>query len=421
LLKPSFVVAAASVASKHLIYKRLGRLENGKVTRKIHLLLASLSLIALVACTSSAGPPAPVGEIPTELSFPSSVSIDLSSIGGESSAPKSLVLLQSSGTGSLSDIISLGPVTISLADDLLETLLEPLQSLQIPVSPQVKTFQGPINIPNLAPQMLKVDFAPFDFDGDGIPEGTGCTCPVGCTGTSCPTTALLSDLKPVAYRIWIQESDGTFVRFMAGIFDILDVRDDRQTPQNEANPGKGRFRAGFVGQPISGTDQTEDLFFGVLYNHRFEADPLHKATELFVQDRRFNSVKSLVQSDDFHTQVEQEQVQPVGIPASLQKTAKLSFKELPQKEGEPFDIEYLGRFLEEFDFWSGSFVITGQQDGAPLTKSGANECARISSGAEVARNNCLDLGIDVGGEEFVAPATSADTAFPADFPASPTF
>jgi hypothetical protein len=387
---------------------------------RLKLLFALLFAWCVSACTSASAPPAPIAEIPSAVSFPEDVSIDLSALGGETPA-SSVLPIKLQASGPFSDAIALGPVIIAMANDLLEVLLQPLQSLEIPVSPQVRTFEGLINIPNVLPQKLKVDFAAFDFDGDGILEGTGCTCPVGCSGNSCPAEAPLADLQPIVYRIWIQNPDGSFVRFMAGRFDLLRIKDDPDTPGNEENPGKGRFRAGIEGQPGESPGSNEDLFFGVIYDHRDFSDPLRKTTELFVQDKQFDSGGNQISFDNFHSQAEQKTSQLTGIPDALQKTAKLSAQVLPVPTDNFSDIQYIGRFLEDFDFWSGSFVITGNEASVPKTVSGQNICARISTGDETARGNCIDLGIDVAGEAFLVPTSQADVAFPADFPLLPTF
>lgn len=390
--------------------------------RELKILLAILLATCLLRCAGSAGPPAPIAEIPSAVTFPDDVGVNLSGLSGPSPSGQSFLVQKQAGGGEFSDAIVLGPILIAGANDLLKTLLQPLQSLEIPVSPEVRNFEGFINVPGVLPQKLKVDFSPFDFDGDGKLEGTGCTCPLGCSLSSCPSEAPFSQLQPVSYRVWIQNPDGSFVRLMAGLFNVLQVKDDPNTPENEGNPGAGRFRAGIENEPAAPpAGRTEDLFFGVIYDHNVPDNPLFQATEMFVQDKKFDPGDVLVSFDNFHTQAQQQPSSQPGLNGALQDTAKLSFQVSPAPSDDFNDVEYIGRFLEDFDFWSGSFVITGMEAGMPKTLSAEDVCARISTGNATARQNCIDLGIDVGNETFIAPTTAGDVAFPADFPPTPTF
>ena len=65
----------------------------------------------------------------------------------------------------------------------------------------------------------------YDADGDGVNDGcTGCTCPTGCSTSTCPTVVEPEDLKPVCYRIWVDnEGNEVFKRLLEGRFDQLPV------------------------------------------------------------------------------------------------------------------------------------------------------------------------------------------------------
>jgi hypothetical protein len=108
---------------------------------------------------------------------------------------------------------------------------------------------------------MKIDFRPFDFDGDGVVEScSGCTCPVGCAPdlTSCPSEAPESDLRPLCFRIWHKDR-----RFAAGILDRV------PTPENQES---GRVIVTLV-PPV---DLEGSLFFFDYDRH----DPENKSIEI---------------------------------------------------------------------------------------------------------------------------------------------
>jgi len=372
------------------------------------------------------GSPAPPVEIPPILSFPATVGIDVSAISGASapaasSALRSSVRLQVGAGGEFSNLIALGGTTFSVFNQFLDDLLLPLQSVEIPTSPPRTTFEGVINIPGILPQRVKVDLADFDLDGDGQPEGcTGCSCPLGCSESSCPLEAPVSALKRVCYRVWIQDpSSGLFERFMAGFFDVMPTRDNPETQVNEENPGKGRFRLGIENEPVE--EGNQDLFFGVIYNHQDFSKPLDKITEMFVQDHRFDSAENRVEANDVHALVNQQDALGKGDPRALEKTVKLDMRSFPQTDENPGTVRYIGRFRDDFDFWSGTVLVKGLENGQPKTVSFENVCARISTGNAASSSNCEDLGIDVTGEQFINPVIPDDVILPADFPLVPIF
>ncbi|MCC7344529.1 MAG: hypothetical protein IT573_06285 [Deltaproteobacteria bacterium] len=387
------------------------------------LFLLSLA-VSFSGCLSSGGPPAPVGEIPAVVSFPESVGIDVSqAIGGGAGAGAALKGLSTPKIQTLddfSDIISLGPITFNAFNFLLDGFLGPLADLQVPVSPTVKTFEGPMTFAPEVVVTVKIDFSDFDLDGDGATEGcTGCTCPLGCApqAAECPSQAPVGDLRPVCYRIWLRDVGRTeFVRFSAGRIDRYATRDDPATPVDEKNAGNGSFRLGVT---TGEATAPENLAFGVIYEHRDDADPAFKSTEFFVQDQGFHPETGEPTQDLVHADVQQESPRPGLGKETLKKSVKLDMRSEPDPEEGPGIVQYIGGFLDDFDFWSGTFNLQ-ETDGSPRL-SGENVCARISTGLEAPRQNCLDLGIDVGGEEFLRPAQPSDVAFPADFPATPTF
>jgi hypothetical protein len=393
-----------------------------KFWRLLRLLFALTAVIAAGGCPSpSAPPPTPPLEIPTALTFPQSVGIDVSKIGPPGGSSALTLKGQVTPGGEFSDTISLGSITFTAFNDLLtDTFLKLVNSLEIPIDPKVKTFEGNFNVAGVLPQAVKIDFADYDFDGDGSKEGcTGCTCPVGCSADTCPVEAATSDLKPVCYRMWVQNpTTKAFEPFMAGRFDILSTTDDPTTVTDEENAGNGRFRAGFV---IPGAASSESLSFGVLYHHKDIDHPLSKSTEFFVQDHTADLTDAPIAALDVHTLASQDDPTGSGSVSSLRKTILLDERETPPPADSPGVVQYLGRFRDDFDFWSGSFHLEGIKEGAPKVVDEKDVCARISTGDAVSNNDCLDLGIDVDDEPFTSPVTDTDAAFPVDFPETPTF
>ena len=161
------------------------------------------------------------------------------------------------------------------------------------------------------------------------------------------------------------------------------------------------------------------MAFGVFYQHREEADPFFQETEFFVQDHDFDPETGMPTFTNAHSQVTQESPKAGLGLENLKKTVKLDFRVDPDPADDPGIVQYIGSFLDNFDFWSGTFHLQ-ETDGSKIV-SGEDVCALISTGSETERQNCIDLGIDVGGQTFLRPAEPRDVDFPPDFPILPTF
>ncbi|HKX12097.1 MAG TPA: hypothetical protein VJP40_03005 [bacterium] len=393
----------------------------GRVLRAWHW----LALCALLGCSGAATAPAPLAEIPSVINIPQDVSVDVSKISGNSDS--AAIKLQTLTPQELLGIIRLGPETVeAVNEEILAGLLSPFTNIDIPVSPQVVNFEGSFLESDGAILTFKFDFSDFDFDGDGAKDGfTGCTCPVGCTVTSCPSQAPLSDLKRVGYRIWIKgELDTSFTPILAGFFDRLPVKDDPASPVDEENPGKGQFRVGSVEQGMdeSGTEITESLLIGVIYDHKDPVEELNKSTQAFLVNDFVDSAGTVLRSNRSNSFVAQlAKTDPGGI-GYLEKTVKSTFEafvaagfESPEDARE-FQL-YVGRFREDADFWSGSATLENPDQSLSLPTT----CARISTATEVDPGICQDLAIDTTGEAFLRGALDSDVLFPADFPPTPPF
>ncbi len=328
----------------------------------------------LLSSCSPATPPVPPAELPA-LIFPRSVRIDTSKIQSQESASggSSAALVGSGGT--FSEVIAAGADLADATNELLDAILEAIRDLSITISSTTTTFQGTI-IDEAGTFNVKIDFADFDLDGDGDDEG--------CSGH----TATL----PICFRVWL---DGE--RFMVGRFT--------QYP-TETNPGSGEFRIG-VNSDVD--DAGEDLFVATVYDH---SDAEDKTTELFMAGlQTFDPT-----TDAFlavHIELNQE-----GPDATARKTVNAN-ADTGSSASQTDHLEYIGRYLENADFWGGSSTV---RTSGGATASFSDVCAVISTGNEASDpDSCEDRNIDVGGVAFTDPVTASDVAFPSDFPLSPTF
>jgi hypothetical protein len=323
-----------------------------------------------------AAPPAPPAEIPAALRFPSDLSIDVNTIASESNS-SALAALVGSG-GQFSEEISFAANLMPGLNQLVNDTLQPLPQFDIPVSTSTITFETVIDTKGGAQIDIKIDFADFDLDGDGLNEG--------CVGH----TAGL----PICFRIWFSG-----VQRMAGLFTKFPTED---------NLGAGEYRTVIRGET------GPDLYIAVTYDH---SDPLVKSTEFF---EKVVPPGAPIESDsalpNFHVQTSQE-----GPDAIARKTLKMSIDNIEPDfsndvTGTPADFKYIGRWREDNDFWSGSDTSQNID-----IQNFSDICALISTGNPSNELNCVDMGIDVADIPFLDFLTTEDIRLPADFPASPTF
>jgi hypothetical protein len=352
-----------------------------------------------------AAPPSPPAEIPSFLTFPESVAIDVDTV--RISAPAAALSAQVGPGGEFSEEINIGPESIAQSDLILDAILRILNQATIPVSEATTTLTATVNTfnpPQPAQVTLKFDFSDFDLDGDGEDEGcSGSTCPVAGVMGSCPSETAEENLVPVCFRVWL---DGQ--QFVAGFFD--EVPDALPTP---ANKGAGRFRAVHLEEIAS--DQPGSLI-APIYDHR---DPDSILTELFFgQVPESGSAPSLPDIIGTNHSVVSQETIAGEVEKSIQVSAEQFF-------GTDFiSFEYVSRFIEGFDF-VGLHALFDEvyESFFGLTDVDPAVCAVISTGEESATGltECQALGIDVTGIPFLDFATADDFDLPADFPASPGF
>jgi len=370
------------------------------------ILLAGLILGALAACTGGRGAPAPPVEIPSLVTFPATLEINVDTIATTQQAANMKAQV---GSGPFTSLIVVGAdLARTTFNFTVRLALRPLEVLQIPVRPDVFRIEIPVT-EGSSPGTFKIDFSDFDFNGDGMGEGcSGCTCPAGCGFGSCPTSAPAAELKSVCYRVWFKpQGAAEFTRFIAGVFTRLPVRDDPTTPADEENPGNGRFRrAEFNLSP----DQPSQL--GAVYEHAAETDPRNKSTQ--VTARTEFPVEGGGTGVTFaNIDVNQVGLENPSDPLNLQKTVRTTSQGVVDG-GNPNTLQYRGRFREDADFFSGTVVNPGGE--VPLF------CAQISTGAAAENPGaCDEIGISVADLPFLPVAGPSDVDLPADFPLAPTF
>jgi hypothetical protein len=339
-----------------------------------------------------AAPPAPPAEVPAALRFPSDLSIDATTIGSPSSA-SNLAALVGSG-GQFSDEISFAADFAPFVELFANSLLQPLPQIDIPVSTDTTTFAvtGLFSNPNKPedPPLeydIKIDFADFDFDGDGLTEG--------CSGN----TAGL----PICFRVWFsgeQQMAGLFTRFPTAL-----------------NQGAGQFRAivHVPAEKTTGGSPAQDGYVGVLYD---DSVPPAKSTEIFLREVLAGDAVNQKNPDapDFHLKTTQEGPDETARKSLLVSAAGYSPAAFREVTGVPNDLQYVGQWREDNDFWSGS-ASTHNID----LQNFSDVCALISTGNPSNLLNCVDLNIDVADIPFLDFLTTDDVALPADFPKSPTF
>lgn len=355
----------------NLFFKRIRSVLLG-----VALIGISLLVVSCGAKTSAPlAPPAPPVEVPSTpivLQFVeySDIRIDLSTIS--TIAEESVNVYAAVGAGGeYSGVIAVHAMYVQAAEDFFGEITDGLGDLEIPVSEDTTTFESDATI---GPRngTVKMDFADFDLDGIGGPEG--------CSGH---TAAL-----PICVRMWMNDE-----RFIAWIFDEYPTGD---------NPGMSRFRMFFI------YDLEDEVSVAISFDHR---DPEDKSIDVQLREVATEGELSGWGDDtgSFHVEILQD-----GPDVSALK--RLNWNSEQYKDTVAVDgNQFLSQFIEGEDFWSGSIAGVNYPP-VPLF----NLCVRLSTGDAAAQSNCDTLGISVTDIPFAVLPTLADVQFH-DFPETPTF
>jgi len=353
-----------------------------KMKRELFKYLAWMIAVACFACAGNpATAPAPLAEVPAELRIPKSVAINVDEIRSATGGTSSIKNLVGSG-GTFSDQIAFGADQVTQENQFVDEILGPLNTFTIPASPSTTTFQTTVDVGGLL-LGLKMDFANFDFDGDGVSEG--------CSGH---TAAL-----PICMRIYVSNptlAGGAYQRRLEAVFTSFPT---------DNNPGAGRLRGT---QLQSKDDQgAESGLFQVIYDR---TDSTNLSNELF-----FGAGRSESNPNDFVIKAHALTTQMGPVDHAI-KTLLLSGS-TDFGGGTSSVGQYIGKFRVDADFWGGTVDIENPSG----TEAFQDKCAQISSGNEVPIGDCQNLNIDVGQTGFIDFLNPADVMFPADFPNSPPF
>lgn len=344
------------------------------IGRCLFLLISLISVGGLlIHCSANpAAPPTPPAELPTFLVLPNPT-LDVSKISSNASA--GLAALVGSG-GELSEEIAIAPNEIGDAALSLTAVLNQFDEFTIPVNrdPNVSL---PVTDSVGTARTVKIDFADYDYDGDGVLEG--------CSGH---TAAL-----PICMRLWVDNE-----RIAQAVFEHFPTQD---------NQGSGRIK--YV-VPSGGGDS--GVRISTIYDF---FDPENRSSEFLL----FTPPESFARS------YRRAIITAVGPESSAKKSIKFSKSFFFDSSPTADTIQYVASFLEgnqpTQDFWSGSLqVSTDLLEESPGLSNISGACAQISTGNPVLVGTCQDLEIDVTGADFIDFATDADFALNS-FPENPTF
>ncbi len=251
---------------------------------------------------------------------------------------------------------------------------------------------------------IKIDFADYDFDNDGVAEG--------CSGNS--------QTLPICVRMWVDDK-----RYLAWVYETFPYWDFNTNTANEI-PGLGRFK--IVG--AQSIEHNGGNYTATHVDYDRQSD-LHTSFDAFGWGINVFSLRVT----GIHIQIGSD----VGADVDAAKLVKRYGQNyaIDMDGDSQFDTlgNYLSRYREGYDFWSGSTtngLIFGYLG---LWLDLNNQCAVISTGNGTDTANCDNVGgerISVGeidpitGQIVVAPG---NLQFPSvvvqndvtldDFPNSP--
>lgn len=374
----------------------------------ILLLLLGVSTWTLQGCPSPAAPPAPPAEIPTFLTLPSDLSIDIEEIASTSGA---LALkAQVTDPSRIEIAIEASGAAISEANQFLDIGLAPNRATEIPVRADLTNFRQDVTFTNgdgseSVTLEFKFDFTPFDLDNDGSAETcSGCTCPAGCSPdvSTCPGEAPPEALKSICVRGWL---DGK--RFLAGVFDRVPTKDNPQS-------GKIRFELPQFGD-LSGS------LFNIVYDH---SNPNDLVTDLSVF---FKDPDTAGGTDFFSNRHSIGRIE--GPSEAAKKSAQLTSSFISPPSGSPGHLQFQSVYFSNLNFIALEVLADGAfGDEPPLGFLGIPDitppiCAEISTANPVSDILCSDLGLTLTSGNFPSEPLLEEVQLPptSQFPESPTF
>jgi hypothetical protein len=223
------------------------------------------------------------------------------------------------------------------------------------------------------PVLYKADFAAFDVDGDGTPDGSG-----NAVDT------------PVAIRIWTDRGAG-YGRFLCALVTVK---------PSGANLGAGRM---FVRPDAVDANAEDDL---QVYANWDRTDSAHKWNEAYITGRLLETLalSNGHQRVDVRTNAEEE----------IEKTVRSAsnFTESPYG---------LNAYQASVHFkpGSGAALLSGLATGTGGSINFTDICVNLIDQSLATNGECD--AFDVQDMAFIDFPTGSETAFPAAFPEQPTF
>ncbi len=359
--------------------------------------LSGAMFALLTACVSPATAPSPLAEIPSVLTVPQDLSIEVNEIQGDGAASGmkagALAKAQAVRSSDIRNAIQVAVGLINEANGFLNLSLSFVNQKDIPVEVSVFQFRHNFEFDGVPIEVI-FDFRPFDLDGDGAVEVcSGCTCPLGCAPAlaDCPAEAAENQLLPICFRAWLNGE-----RFMAGVFDRVPTRD---------NPQSGRFRVQF---PSFG--DLEGTNMAILYDH---SDPEALSTDLgaFLKDDDVDPENFFARRRDIVAQI--------GPASQAKKTPRFSAENF-DRDGALFRFQ--AQYFSHLDFIALESIPDGDfEAGLGLVDITPPLCAQISSADPVAQVLCEDLGLVLTAGDFPPLPELSDVSLPepAQFPLTP--
>lgn len=330
-----------------------------------------------------ASPPSGPEEIPgpTALTFPSSITIDVTSTStgelGALTVNKDFL----GSCGELCQEIAMGSNVAHFIEGFADRLFSDsgiLGNVEVEVSPLITKLVTTVPLGSVlfSGASLKIDFSPFVSAQEETASCSGST-----TGS------------PVCFRVWVADK-----RLIAGFFTTL---------ATETQNGSGHiwFRPTleFFGGGEHPPDE-QSFSMGLTWDH---TDPALKTTELSFG----GSLTESTLAESGHAVLTQEGAKE----ASSIKTVKMGVQWGSFEQFGGGAMNYIGRFREDDVFWSGRVDFNF----GSFSRQHSDLCVNRLTGNLVADTSCS--AIETRGEEFLGPSKESDFRYPTGFPSSPPF
>jgi len=219
----------------------------------------------------------------------------------------------------------------------------------------------------------RADFAAFDIDGDGTPDGSG-----------------QATVEPVAVRIWVDRGSG-FERFFCALVT--------KRPSG-SNLGAGTI---IVKPSAANGNDFSDLRIKLTWDR---TDPSHKWNEAFIKGR-LRQVYAMSRGR-----------QRVDVRTAADGTIEKTVRSTNSLTNNPFGFDTVS-FSTHFLRGSGAALISALATGGSAQMSFSNVCINLTDKSATTGGQCD--AFDTQDVAFLDPAVGDETDFPADFPSEPTF